>query len=124
MHAETFKLIDIQLTKILAFNNSGNVGKGACIDLFSTTGDVILSIISSNFKGNNGSNVQCSVGGSTASVTINNSNFTDSGRPLFDEKFPTVHISCTTNNTLIIMFYRVQLTNNLNPNTHSNISNY
>ena len=66
--------------------------------------------------------MQCSVEGSRTSVTINNSNFTDSGRPKFGENFPNVHISCTTNNTSKIMFYRVQFTNNLNPNPPSNPS--
>ena len=120
LQVEAFKLINIQLTEISAFNNSlYNVGFGACINLFSTAGDVFVSIISSNFKGNNGSNVRCSVGGSRTSIIINNSNFTDSGWPKIREMFPTVYISCTTNNTLKIMFYKVQFNNNLNPSALS-----
>ena len=117
LHVKILKLINILLTEISVFNNSHHFGRGACINLFSTTGDAFLSIISSNFKGNHGSNVHCLIEGNT-SVVIENSNFTDSGKPKGTEKIPTVYIFYTSNadNTLEIMFNKVQFTNNMNPN--------
>ena len=117
LHVKILKLINILLTEISVFNNSHYFGRGACIHLFSTTGDAFLSIISSDFKGNHGSNVHCSIEGNT-SIVIEDSNFTDSGKPKATEKIPTVYIFYTSNNnnTLEIMFNKVQFSNNVNPN--------
>ena len=118
LHIKISKLINIQLTEISAFNNSHSLGLGACMDLFSITGDVLLSIISSNFYGNYGSNMKCSIGGNSISVRISSSNFSGSNiyikDPIFNANLPMIYISFHAKNLSEIMFYGVQFYNNSN----------
>ena len=116
LHVEVHKLINVQLTEVSACNNSHIVGIGAWVDLFSCTDDVILSIISSNFYRNYGSNMKCSIHGNRISVRTDGSNFSGSNRPEFNHnlRFPIFYISSHANNISEIMFYEVQFYNNLN----------
>ena len=110
---EISKSIIIQLNEISAIKNSYIMGLGIIINLLSATGDVFLSIISSNFNANNGSNVWSDITGNTVTVWINNSSFTDSKRGVLAIKVPSVYISTNASNTSEIMFQGVQVTNNL-----------
>ena len=113
LKTEISKSIIIQLTEMLAFNNSHYMGLGVIANLISATNDVFLSIISSNFNGNNGSNVWCDISGNTITVSINNSSFTDSKHGEIAMKVPTVYISTNASKASEIMFQGVQVTNNV-----------
>ena len=113
LSAEISKSIIIQLKEISAIKNSHAIGLGMILNLLSATGDVFLSIISSNFNGNKGSNVWSDITGNTITVWINNSSFTDSKRGAIDIKVPTVYISTNASNASEIMFQGVQVTNNV-----------
>ena len=63
LYIKIFKSINIRLTEILAVKNSYEVGLGIHAKLLSSTGDVFLSISSSNFNGNSDSNVWCDICG-------------------------------------------------------------
>ena len=105
-----FKLINIQLMEIVAFNNSF-VGMVMLEQILkSNSSDVVLSIISSNF---NTSNTKCFLIGNKISVTINDSNFTNSKLIAnFTTYAPAVGIVIQAN-TSEITFDRVQFNNNL-----------
>ena len=115
LHVEVLKVINIQLMEISAFNNTHYYKSVAVIKSSSVTGDVFLSIISSNFSGNNGSNLWCSIRGNTITAMINSSNFTDSKDPGLHlaNKVSTVYISVAANNTSEVILYRLRLHNNL-----------
>ena len=110
------KLINIHLTELSLLNNN-IAGLGAVIQLSSATDDVRLWIISSNFHGNNGSNVLCSIIGNKISVMMNTSNFTGSKPTAFRLKgeIAKVHFSSSARNISEIMFYKVQFNNNVVP---------
>ena len=111
------KIINIHLTELSLLNN-GYIGLGAIIQLSSATDDVWLWIISSNFHGNNGSNVLCSIIGNKISVMMNTSNFTGSKPTAFIfelGEISKVHISTSARNITEIMFYKVQFNNNVVP---------
>ena len=112
LHVKVSKLINIQLTEMLAFNNSRHIGIGASMNLFSTAGDVFLSINFSNFVSNNGSNVWCDISGDTITARFYDSNFIDSKPGSIALKVPTVYISTNASNASEIVFHRVQVTNN------------
>ena len=124
LKVRVFELINIQLKEILLHNNSyltGYTGAGIGLHIFSNS-NVALSILSSVFNGNDGSNLWCVVGGNKVSVVINNSNFTDSN-PAVGANVPTVGIFPQNTNALEIIFYKVQLINNLIgvPKSESNV---
>ena len=89
-------------------------------DQVSTTsndGDVFLSIVSSNFTGNEGSSVWCLAIANKISVAVNNSNFSDT-KPVLYHLYINIGVSSVEFNldakdTLEIKFYRVQFNNNL-----------
>ena len=110
---EITKSIIIQLSEISAIKNSHMMGLGVIAHLLSATGDVFLSIFSSNFNGNNGSNVWCDISGNTVTVQINNSSFTDSRRGNISLKVPAVYLSTSASNASEIMFQGVQVINNV-----------
>ena len=115
LQVEVWEVINIQLTEISAFNITPYYTSGAVINSSSITGDVFLSIISSTFSGNNGSNLWCSIRGNTITAMINNSNFTDSkfpGNRLANKVLP-VHISFAAKNISKAILYRLHLSNNL-----------
>ena len=81
------QLVDIQFIEILVFNNSFVSGFiGICTDIagiglnsLSLTSNVILSIMSSYFIGNKGSDMECLItAGHNIQVKINDSHFIDS----------------------------------------------
>ena len=113
LHVKAVNLINIQLTEVSAFKNSHGLGLGVITDLLSTTGDVFLSINSSNFNGNNGSNMWCDISGNTVTVWINNSKFTNSKPGGIDIKVPILYISTTANSTSDFIFEKVQFKNNV-----------
>ena len=112
--ATASKLINIQLIEILAFNNSYlTSGTQACVTLYLTSdGDVVSSIVSSNFIGNNGSNVWYLVTGNTISFTINESNFIDS-KPSDSSTVAALSIFIEGSNISEVVFFKVQISNNL-----------
>ena len=71
---------------------------------------MVISIISSNFKGNYGSDVWCFLHGNITSITINNSNFTDGSSSIAPA---TVGILAGAVIKSIITFYGVQFSNNV-----------
>ena len=112
---EVKEVINIKLMEISVFNNTHYFEPVAVINSSSVIGDVFLSIISSTFNGNNGSNLWCSIRGNTITAMINNSNFTDSkvpGNCLANIVSP-VHISFAANNVSKLILYRLHLSNNL-----------
>ena len=76
------KLANIQLMEISVYNNNFLSGLGKCAGFIirsnSFNNDVVLSIVSSYFSGNYGSNVFLLINGNNISVTINKSRFSDS----------------------------------------------
>ena len=112
MHVEILKLINIQLTEISVLDNN-YFGLGASIYLSSVSDDVILSIISSNFHRNNGTNVYCEISGNIVTVMINNSNFTNSRPAGFSQRVSTLYVHAAANNISEILFYMVQFNNNV-----------
>ena len=111
LHVEILKLINIQLTEISVLDNN-YFGLGASIYLSSVSDDVILSIISSNFHRNNGTNVYCEISGNIVTVMINNSNFTNSRPAGFSQRVSTLYVYAAANNISEILFYMVQFNNN------------
>ena len=105
-----FNLINIRLIEILVSNNS--YGDGIYLSIVSNNDDVILSIISSNFKGNYGHDVWCYLGGNITSITMNNSNFTD-GNSLYTYTPAAVGILTGSSIKSEINFYGVQFSNNV-----------
>lgn len=112
LHVEILKLINIQLTEISVLDNN-YFGLGASIYLSSVSDDVILSIISSNFHRNNGTNVYCEISGNIVTVMINNSNFTNSRPAGFSQRVSTLYVHAAANNISEILFYMVQFNNNV-----------
>ena len=113
LHVKAYNLINIQLTEIFAFKNGHKIGLGAVANLLSTTGDVFLSVTSSNFNGNSGSNMWYDISGHTVTVRINNSNFTNSKLAGSSRlKVPTLYISTSANNMSDFLFEKVQFNNN------------
>ena len=112
---EVKEVINILLMEISAFDNTQYFESVAVINSSSVIGDVFLSIISSTFNGNNGSNLWCSIRGNTITAMINNSNFTDSKVPgnRLASKVSPVHISFAANNISKLVLYRLHLSNNL-----------
>ena len=104
------KLINIQLTEVSVLN-SNFFGLGANIYLLSANDDVILSIISSNFRHNIGTNVYCEIGGNIVTVMINNSNFTNSGSTPYGIIVSVLYIHVAANISEIL-FYMVQFNSN------------
>ena len=73
------QMINIQLTEILVLNNSFFSDINGLISVALASGiDVVLSIMSSNFTANEGSNLFCNMGGNKISTVIDESSFTDS----------------------------------------------
>ena len=111
-----FKSINIQLTEISLLHNIyffGSYGAGFGIRAYSISDDVLLSIASSNFNANEGSNVWCYIElANKILVTINDSNFTDS-KPKANSTVSTVKILLLAKYISIITFYRVQFNNNV-----------
>ena len=105
----TFKLVNIQLIEILAFNNS--FVKGIRLSLFSYTNDnVALSINSSTFKGNYGSDVWCFLHANITSITINNSTFIDGNSSITPTALGILAGAVIKSE---ITFYGVQFSNNV-----------
>ena len=108
------ELINIQLSELSVFNNSflqyGEYGGG--INVLLNCSDVALSIISSYFDANEGSNVWCFMIANKVSVIINDSNFTNSKIPLMASPVSTVSIFPQANNISEITFYGVHFDNN------------
>ena len=78
MNVRVFRLINIQFIEIVLFNSSfynGYAGSGIDILFSSDNGDMVLSIMSSNFSNNEGSSVWCLSFGNKISISINDSNF-------------------------------------------------
>ena len=91
-------------------NNTFHGNAGTHIDLVSP--DIVVSIMSSNFESNYGNNVRCSINGhKTASVVINNSNFTNNtiGTTL-------VFLDLSSQIVPKITCYKVQFNNNMGKN--------
>ena len=110
-----FKLTDILLTELLLINNvylHSYAGAGIDIRTRSHSNDVVLSIISSLFNANEGISMYCSLTGNNVSVTVSNSNFTNS-RLAVDANVGSVEISTEANDRSEITFYGVQVNNNL-----------
>ena len=107
------KMISIELTEILVLNNSFLFGYNGVIDivLSSSSSDVVLSIMSSNFTANEGGNVLCDMTGNKISTIINESSFTDS-KLNANSRLATVGIFNGAYHTSEITFYRVQISNN------------
>ena len=106
-----WSLVSIQLIEILVVNNSDFSDDNAAGIEFESNGsnDVIFSILSSNFNGNNGGDLYYSASANKISITINDLNFTDS---------PEVHsaimtIVCDAETITEIKFYKVQFDNNI-----------
>ena len=113
LYVKVLKLINIQLTKVSIINDN-YFGLGGTIYLLSATDDVTLSIISSNFHRNNGTNVYSEISGNIVTVMINSSNFTNNRPAGFKTKnVSTLYIYADANNVSEIMFYMVQFTNNV-----------
>ena len=110
LHVEVFKLINIQLIEISVINNK-YLGLSTNIYLLSTTDDVTLSIISSNFHHNNGTNIHCEVSGKIVTVMINNSYFTDNRPIKFVRRVSTIYIYADAKNISEILFYMVHFNN-------------
>ena len=115
------ELVNIQLKELSVFNNSfvfgipgifGPFGGIFFVSLSSNYSNVALSVTSSNFNTNEGSNIWCTVTGNNVSVTINNSNFVDN-KPAVKLSVAAVSIFSTAASTLVIKFYRVQFNNNI-----------
>ena len=114
LHVKILKLINILLTEISVFNNSHYVGSGAIMHLLSTTDDVVLLVISSNFHANQGSNLWCEICGHKIIVAINSSKFSDNSPALYTTHFfPTLYISLTAKIMSEIMFDSVHFNNNV-----------
>ena len=109
-----FQLITVQLKEVLLFNNSIFNGYVARIGLiiFSYSGDVVLSVESSNFDSNEGSDMSFTMMGNNMSVTVNNSNFTES-KLTANSTIATVAIHAQVSDISEISFYRVQFKNNV-----------
>ena len=110
-------LINIQLTEVLAFNNSafGIITSAIYLELSSTSSNVTLSIISSSFSNNNGGNVWCDIdNANVVSVMINSSNFSHN-KPVNFTQLSTVYINLGTKHVSdsVILFHGVQFNNNL-----------
>ena len=112
LHVEVLKLINIQLTEISVINNN-YFSRGASIYISSATDDVILSIISSNFHRNNGTNVYCEISGNIVTVMINNSKFTNSRPAEFSKRVSILYIYAAANYISQILFYKVQFNDNV-----------
>ena len=112
LHVEVVKLINVQLTEILVTNNS-QFSLGVSIYLWSATDNVILSMISSNFHRNNGTNVYSEISGNIVTVMINYSNFTNSKPIGFSARVSTLYIYAAANNVSNILLYMVQFNNNV-----------
>ena len=109
------KKINLQLSEISLLNNSflyGYVGGGFNVILYSNSSDVILSILSSNFTANEGSNVWCDITGGKISVTMIDSNFINSKLANDSTNVATVGIHVKANNLSEIIFNGVQFSNN------------
>ena len=112
LYVKVLKLINIQLTEISAISNN-YFGLGATIYLLSATDDVSLSIISSNFHHNSGTNVYSEISGNIVTVMINSSNFTNSRPAGFSTRVSTLYIYTAANNVSEILLYMVQFNNNV-----------
>ena len=114
LYVAVFKVINVQLTEMSVIDNN-DFGLGASIYLLSATDDVTLSIISSNFHRNNGTNVHCEISGNTVTVMINSSNFTyTNSRPAgFSTQVSTLSLFAAAKNKSEIVFYMVQFNNNV-----------
>ena len=114
LHVIILKLVNILLTEILVVDNSHYFGLGAIMHLLSTTDNVVLLIISSNFHANKGSNLWCEISGHKTTVAINSSKFSDNSPPVLIETFfPTVYISTAAKTMSEIMFNSVNFNNNV-----------
>ena len=108
-------MTDILLTELLLLNNiyfHSYAGAGIDIRMWSHSNDVFLSIISSLFSANEGSSVHCSLTESNISVTVSNSNFTNTSLAA-DANVGSIEISTEANDKSEVTFYGVQVNNNL-----------
>ena len=103
-----FKLINMQLIEIQAFNNS--FINGITVTIESIRDCVALSIISANFKGNIGGDMSILLLGHVTSITINDSNFTD-GSSSSIQFGVEIFVEAVIKSEVTI--YEVQFSNNL-----------
>ena len=115
LHVKVLEFIDIQLIEISAFNNTNHFQSVAVINSSSVSGDVFLSVISSNFTGNNGSNLCCLTRGNRITAMIYNSNFTYSKDPGSHSAtiVSPLYISFAASKKSKVLLYRLQLNNNV-----------
>ena len=114
-----FESINLQLSELSLFNNSfltfhhfGGYGAGINAILVNNNSDVSVSIISSNFDANEGMSVRCFMMAYKVSMTITDSNFTNSKLPHMTSAVSPVGIYLLANNISKITFYGVQINNN------------
>ena len=109
------ELVNIELTELSVFNNSflhSDFGGGINVLSSSNYSNVVLSVASSNFNINEGSDIWCEVQGNNISIMINDSNFTDN-KPAINSTVSAVTIFSEAVNTSVIKFYRVQFNSNI-----------
>ena len=110
--------INILLKEILVSNNtffSNYAGSGINI-ITNFNIDVVLSIVSSNFIGNEGSSVWFKADANRISVTVNDSNFSNTKPINYSDTYrgmSTVGIFPQAADNSEIMFYKVQFNDNL-----------
>ena len=107
------QMINVELTEILVLNNSFLYGYNGVIGigLSSSSSDVVLPIMSSDFTANEGGNVWCNMAGNKISTVIKETSFTDS-KLNANSPVGTVSILNAAHHTSEITFYRVQINNN------------
>ena len=104
---EVFKSIRVQIIEILVFNNS--YPNGIMLKLASFVDVVNLSINSSDFSYNNGSDLLCGIAGSYISIEVHNSNFTN-GNPLGAPGSVILGFAAAVES--VVTFHGVQFSNN------------
>ena len=109
------ELINTQINELSVFNNSflfGGIGGSFYAFLNSNYSDVVLSVISSNFNANEGSDIWCEVQGNNISIIVNNSTFMNN-KPAVNSSVSAMSIFSEAISTSVIKFYRVQFNNNI-----------
>ena len=115
INVQVFGLINVQFIEIVVFNSSfydGYAGSSIGIYSSSNNSDVVLLIMFSYFSSNEGSSVWCNGYGNRISISIKNSSFSDT-KPVVNSYVPALRIFPQAGNISEIMFYGVEVDNNL-----------